>query len=51
MSEIVLNTKEEEEEYLQPCLIVYLSLNSMLFSQAQALMKRQRCLERAGSLR
>lgn len=34
----------------QPCLPVYLSLNSMLFYQAQASMKRQHCLEQAGSL-
>ncbi len=50
MSEIVQNTRELKKHTSQPCLIVYLALNSILFSQAQALMKRQHCSEQAGSL-
>lgn len=33
-----------------PFVFVFLALSSVLFSQARALMKRQRCLEQAGSL-
>lgn len=39
-----------KKQTFQLCLIVYWALNSMLFSQAQALMKKQHCLEQAGSL-
>lgn len=37
-------------QYFQSCPLVFLALNAMFFSQAQALMKRQHCLEQAGSL-
>lgn len=44
----VQSYKRMSHHFLSPC--VSEALNSMLISQAQALMKRQHCLEQAGSL-
>lgn len=50
VSEVVQN-RNNKKNASKPCVMcVYLALNGMFFSQVQALMKRQHCLEQAGSL-